>query len=82
MERGRKAKRTAVYWYRVEMASGQTREGEHRAALAALHDLYLARGVAKAEMITQSDLIRLAQDSVSDAVTGLSDDSEDIEVAP
>lgn len=82
MAQGRKTKSPTVYWIRLEMASGQSADAQHRAALAALHDLYLARGVAKAEMITQSDLIRLAQDSISDAIVGLSNDSNDIEVAP
>ena len=82
MARGRKTSSPTVYWIRLEMASGQSTDAQHRAALTALHDLYLARGVAKAEMITQSDLIRLAQDSVGDAIGGLADDSNDIEVAP
>lgn len=41
-----------VYWIRMEMANHQKADAAHAEALSVLHDAYLAKGVAKAEMIT------------------------------
>lgn len=57
-----------VYWIRLEMASCQKADAAHAQAQSILHDAYLAKGVVKAEMITDRDLIRLAAQSVIDGL--------------
>lgn len=64
-----------VYW--IRMASHQEADAAHAEALSVLHDAYLAKGVAKAEMMTDRDLIRLAAQSVVDAITSLNESEED-----
>ena len=71
-----------VYWIRMEMASCQEPDAARAEALSVLHDAYLAKGVAKAEMITDRDLIRLAAQSVVDAITSLTEDESSTDAAP
>lgn len=66
-----------VYWIRMEMASHQKADAAHAEALSVLHDAYLAKGVAKAEMITDRDLIKLAAQSVVDAIQSLNEIEEE-----
>lgn len=66
-----------VYWIRMEMASHQKPDAAHAEALSVLHDAYLAKGVAKAEMITDRDLIKLAAQSVVDAIQSLNESEEE-----
>ena len=66
-----------VYWIRMEMASHQKPDAAHAEALSVLHDAYLAKGVAKAEMITDADLIKLAAQSVVDAIESLNESEEE-----
>jgi hypothetical protein len=60
-----------VYWIRMEMDSCQKPDAAHAEALSVLHDAYLAKGVAKAEMITDADLIKMAAQSVTDTIESL-----------
>ena len=66
-----------VYWIRMEMASHQKADAAHAEALSVLLDAYLAKGVAKAEMITDRDLIKLAAQSVVDAIESLNESEEE-----
>ena len=65
-----------VYWIRMEMASHQKADAAHAEALSVLHDAYLAKGVAKAEMITDRDLIKLAA-PVVEAILSLNESEEE-----
>lgn len=70
---GKQAGNPRTYWIRLEMASGQKPDAAHTQALAVLHDAALAKGVARAEMIADGELIRLAAQSVNDAIASLNE---------
>lgn len=66
-----------VYWIRMEMAGLQKADAAQAQALSILHDAYLAKGVSKAEMITDADLIKMAAQSVIDAIQSLNESEEE-----
>lgn len=63
-----------VWWIRLEMSARQKPDAAHTQALSVLHDAALAKGVAKAEMIADGDLIKLAAQSVTDAIASLDEE--------
>ena len=70
---GKQAGNPRTWWIRLEMASGQKPDAAHTRALAVLHDAALAKGVARAEMIADGELIKLAAQSVTDAIASLTE---------
>ena len=60
-----------VFWIRLEMAGLQKADAAQAQALSILHDAYLAKGVVKADMIPDRELIKLAARAVSEAYEDL-----------
>ena len=60
-----------VFWIRLEMAGLQKADAAQAQALSVLHDAYMTKGVVKAEMIPDRELIKLAARAVSEAYEDL-----------
>ena len=66
-----------VYWIRLEMAGLQKADAAQAQAQSILHDAYLAKGVVKADMIPDRELIKLAAQSMIDGLQLLEEESAD-----
>lgn len=62
-----------VYWIRIQVRGMRTGKSEHAAARAALQAAYRTPGVDFADMIENGELVKLAADSVTDAIQSLNE---------
>ena len=66
-----------VYWIRVQCRAEEDAKAQHAAARAALQAAYRTPGIDAADMIENSELVKLAADSVTDAIESLNKLIED-----
>ena len=62
----------AIYWIRMEMSGGQFQVA-HTNARRALMGVYRSTGVETASMVTESDLMKIIRNGITDA---FADDGE------
>ena len=65
-----------VFWIRLEMAGLQKADAAQAQALSILHDAYLAKGVVRADMIPDRELIKLAAQSMIDGLQLLEEEDK------
>ena len=71
----------AVYWIRMEIA-GYDMLAAHQKARRALLGVYRSTGVETASMVTETDLMRMIRNGITDAMTGEDDSSTEQSAAP
>lgn len=71
-----------VFWIRLEMASCQKADATQAQAQSILLDAYMAKGVVKADMIPDRELIKLAAQSMIDGIQLLEGEDDEDKSSP